>query len=91
MYWTAEEFGDFCFWLARNPQAGDVIKETGGARKVRWSVDGRGKRSGVRVIYFNRLADGTIWLLTMYSKNVAADVERRAVKRLKESINAKGP
>ena len=33
-YWTEEEYGDFCAWLARNPYAGDVIKQTGGCRKV---------------------------------------------------------
>lgn len=39
-YWTAEEFGDFCAWLALNPEAGDVIPKSGGVRKVRWSVAG---------------------------------------------------
>jgi len=43
-YWTPEEFGDFCAWLALNPEAGDVIPRSGGCRKVRWVVEGRGKR-----------------------------------------------
>ena len=60
-YWTPEEFGDFCAWLAFNPEAGDVIPRSG-CRKVRWVVEGRGKRGGVRIVYFNRLADGTVWL-----------------------------
>jgi hypothetical protein len=86
-YWTAEEFGDFCAWLALRPEAGDVIPGSSGCRKVRWSVHGRGKRGGARVIYFNRLADGRIWLLTMYSKAVQKDVERRALSKLRESID----
>jgi hypothetical protein len=85
-YWTEEEYGDFCAWLARNPFAGDVIKETGGCRKVRWGTRWGGKRGGVRVIYFNRLPDGHIWLLFMYSKNVKADVERKLLNRLRETI-----
>jgi hypothetical protein len=87
MYWTGKEFGDFCLYLALHPEAGDVICNSGGCRKVRWSVSGRGKRGGVRVIYFNRFAEGKVWLLTMYSKAVAADVERKAIKRLQESID----
>ena len=87
MYWTGDELGEFCLYLALHPEAGDVIRESGGCRKVRWSVGGRGKRGGVRVIYFNRLADGKVWLLTMYSKAIAADIERKAIKRLQESIN----
>ncbi len=86
-YWTAEEFGDFCAWLALRPEAGDVIPESGGCRKVRWSVGGRGKRGGARVIYVKRLAERKIWLLTMYSKAVQKDVERKVLSRLKEGID----
>jgi hypothetical protein len=42
--------------LAKNPNAGDVIAGAGGCRKVRWSMSDTGKSGGVRVIYFNRLA-----------------------------------
>jgi hypothetical protein len=86
-YWTAEEFGDFCAWLALNPDAGDVIPRSGGVRKVRWSIAGRGKRGGVRVIYFNRLPEGKVWLLTMYAKAVQKDIEAKLVKKLRESIH----
>ncbi|WP_338114215.1 transcriptional regulator [Thiorhodococcus mannitoliphagus] len=59
-YWTEEERGEFCVWIARNPLVGDVVPGTGGVRKVRWSMSGSGKQGGVRVIYYNRLADGRI-------------------------------
>jgi hypothetical protein len=42
----------FVDFIARNPEAGDVIPETGGVRKIRWSRQGSGKRGGVRVVYF---------------------------------------
>jgi hypothetical protein len=73
--------------LALNPEAGDVIPGSGGCRKVRWSVDGRGKRGGARVIYVNRLANGKIWLLTMYSKAVQKDVERKVLNKLRGKID----
>jgi hypothetical protein len=68
LHWTPEEFDDFCAWLALNPEVGDVIPRSGGCRKIRWAVEGRGKRGGVRVIHFNRLADGTVWLMAMYAR-----------------------
>ena len=68
-YWTEEEFGEFVAWLAANPEAGDVIPGSGGCRKVRWGRAEAGKRGGVRVIYYNQLPEGRIWLLLMYTKN----------------------
>lgn len=56
---------------------------------MRWSVSGQGKRGGVRVIYFNRLDDGHIWLLMIYAKNVRSTVDGRIVAKLRETIDAK--
>jgi hypothetical protein len=81
-YWTEDEYGDFCGWLARNPYAGVLMKETFGCRKIRWGINGRGKRGGARIIYVNHLDDGRIFLMTMYSKNVTSDVERKALRKL---------
>lgn len=85
-YWTDDERTEFAAFLSEHPNAGDVIPHSGGCRKVRWSRAGTGKRGGVRVIYFNQLADGSIVLLLIYSKNkqdsIAADVLRAIVKEL---------
>ena len=88
-YWTAEEFGDFCAWLALNPEAGDVIPRSGGCRKIRWAVEGRGKRGGVRVIYFNRLADGKVWLMTMYAKNVREGIDASILVKIRGTLDGK--
>ena len=88
-YWTPEEFGDFCAWLALNPEAGDVIPRSGGCRKVRWAVEGRGKRGGVRIIYFYHDDTMPLYLLLIYAKaereNWTQDEKRRA-QALTETI-----
>ncbi len=65
--WQEAERVEFINWIAANPEAGDVIRGSGGCRKVRWTSSGQGKRGGARVIYFNASTE-TIWLLIVYKK-----------------------
>lgn len=86
-YWTEEERGEFAAWLAQHPDAGDVVPRSGGVRKVRWTRAGTGKSGGVRVIYFNRLANGEIWLLLIYSKSVADNIPANVLRDLKKEFD----
>ena len=82
---TEEELGLLVDYLAWNPTAGDRIPGTGGVRKLRWGLEGRGKRGGARVIYFHHDADMPLYLLTAFAKNDRADLtqaERNGFKRL---------
>jgi len=82
---TEEERSDLVVFLGSNPEAGDLIPETGGVRKVRWSAQGRGKRGGVRVIYYFHSETLPLFLLTVYSKNQKANLtkaERNEFKKL---------
>lgn len=72
--WTNEEREAFVDYIARHPLVGDVIEGTGGVRKIRWGVAGRGKRGGVRVIYYYHDEALPIHLLTMFAKNESADI-----------------
>jgi hypothetical protein len=72
--------------LAHAPDAGDVITGSGGVRKIRWSRKGTGKRGGVRVVYFNRLANGEIWRLLIYAKSARDNVPANVLKQLKQEI-----
>jgi hypothetical protein len=70
--------------LMRRPEAGDVIAGTGGLRKLRFAdrTRGKGKRSGLRVIYYWRVAVDQFWLFTLYDKDESADLtasERKAL------------
>lgn len=85
--WSNAEREAFINWLAINPEVGDVIPVTEGLRKVRWSRQGMGKRGGVRVIYFNRLEEGVIWLLIVYAKAKFDNLPVAVLNALKEEIN----
>lgn len=86
-YWTEDERAAFASWLALSAEAGDVVPGSGGVRKVRWTRQGSGKRGGVRVIYFNRLDSGEIWLLLIYSKSVRDNVPAGVLKQLKQEMD----
>lgn len=85
-YWTEDERGEFVSWLAGNFEAGDVIPGTRGIRKVRWSRKGMGKRGGTRVVYYNRLASGQIWLLTIYAKSAKENIPAHILRAIAEEI-----
>jgi hypothetical protein len=80
--WSSKERYEFIDYIARNPLAGDEIPGTGGLRKVRWSRQGIGKRSGVRVIYFFYNERYPIFLLTVYPKGKQKDLTSDEKKKL---------
>ena len=70
--------------LARNPAKGDLLRGTGGFRKVRMRLPGRGRSGGARVIYYYLSADGIIYLVSLYAKNVQENLTAKQTKQLKE-------
>src|SRR3990167_3132619 len=84
--WGDEDRTAFVAFIAANPDAGDVVPGSGGLRKVRWGTAGRGKRGGVRVIYFNRLANGEIWLLLVYGKSMRENLPAHVLRQIKKEI-----
>jgi hypothetical protein len=73
--------------LLADPEAGAIIPGSGGVRKLRWGVAGRGKRGGIRVIYFLRTRHGQIWMLTLYAKTVAENISTNILKQIKDEID----
>lgn len=71
----------FIAWIAEHPMAGDVIPGADGARRIRWPVAGKGKRGGVRVIYFNLTEQGVVVLVAMYQKSDQANIQANDIKR----------
>jgi mRNA-degrading endonuclease RelE of RelBE toxin-antitoxin system len=77
---------DFFTWLSVNFEAGDVIPQSGGCRKIRWSLTGSGKRGGVRIIYFTQISKGEIWLLVIYKKSTQSTIPAHILKSIREVI-----
>lgn len=86
-YLSDEEYASLQWALAADPEAGALIPGSGGVRKVRWRVSGRGKRGGIRVIYYSRARQGVIWMLTVYAKNVQENIAPDILRRIREEID----
>jgi hypothetical protein len=74
--------------LAASPELGQVMPGTGGFRKMRWADlrRGKGKRGGLRIIYFYFDSEQQIWLMTLYGKDEASDLTPMEKKALKAAI-----
>jgi hypothetical protein len=87
-YLLEDEYHAFQTELASNPQLGDLMPGTGGFRKVRWadSRRGKGRRGGLRIIYYYFLSDQQIWLMTLFDKDEATDLTAKEKKVLKDAV-----
>lgn len=85
-YLTDEDYAALQRALMTQPGSGPVIPGTGGVRKLRWAAPGRGKRGGYRVIYYLRKANGVIWMLTMYPKNVSENISAHVLRQIREEV-----
>jgi len=74
-------------FLSKNPSAGEVVPGTGGCRKLRWALSGTGKRGGARVIYFNQLPQGYIFLIAIYAKSVTGDIPAHLLRIIKKACD----
>jgi hypothetical protein len=86
LYWEEEERGEFAAYIAAHPNAGDVVPESGGIRKVRWHRAGTGKSGGVRVIYFTRSDEGEVVLLTLYAKSKTDNLTGPKLKEIRRAL-----
>ena len=73
--------------LVEHPDVGAVIPGSGGLRKLRWKLQGRGKRGGARVIYFRKVAAERLYLLFLYPKNERSDLTRAQLQTLRQLVD----
>ena len=84
---TDEEYRRLQTALVNRPLSGTVIKGSGGLRKIRWAIEGRGKRGGVRVIYYWAAAYRRLLMLLVYSKSERDDLRPEQLKALRTIIS----
>lgn len=72
--------------LMERPESGPVIPGSGGLRKLRWAGSGRGKRGGLRIIYYHVTAEGEILLLHIYAKNEMENLDAAMTRQLKQLV-----
>ena len=89
-YLDSERYRQLQSALADNPELGDVMAGTGGFRKLRWADPrrGKGRRGGLRVIYYYFSTDQQIWLMAVYDKDETKDLTPKEKKILKNAIEA---
>ena len=81
-WWSDDDLRQLQNFLLATPDAGDVIPGGSGLRKLRWSAQGRGKRGGARVIYYQHVPGERIYLIYAYAKSAQANLTREQVKAL---------
>ena len=89
-YLNDDEYRGLQAELAGNPETGDTMPGTGGFRKMRWADvrRGKGRRGGLRIVYYHFRSDHQIWLMTLYDKDEASDLTVKEKKALKAAIES---
>ena len=87
-YLIDDDYRELQARLGANPELGDLMPGSGGFRKLRWADArrGKGRRGGLRIIYYHFKSDRQIWLMTLYDKNEASELTAKEKKALKASI-----
>ena len=85
-YLTGDEYLGLQGFLLKYPDAGKIVRGSGGVRKLRWAISGKGKSGGIRVIYYWKQQDDEIWLLTVYGKSERATIPGHILKKIAEEI-----
>ena len=86
-YLSDDQYAELQVALAEGPERGAIVPGSGGVRKLRWAQPGRGKRGGLRVIYYARTHEGVIWMLTIYAKNEEQNVPAHVLRKIKEELD----
>ena len=86
VYLDDDEYADLQQFMMRNPEAGNIVRGSGGVRKLRWRRQGGGKRGGLRVIYFVCYQPNEFWMLALYAKARQENVPAHILKQLKEAF-----
>jgi mRNA-degrading endonuclease RelE of RelBE toxin-antitoxin system len=85
-YLTDDEYVGLQGFMLKYPEAGKIVPGSGGVRKLRWSIAGKGKRGGVRVIYYFKKHEDEIWMLTIYGKSEMENIPAHILRQIAEEV-----
>ncbi|HLB48212.1 MAG TPA: hypothetical protein VJL59_14485 [Anaerolineales bacterium] len=85
-YLSDDEYLGLQVFLLKYPEAGKIVPGSGGVRKLRWAMAGRGKRGGARVIYYFKKPDSEIWMLTIYGKSQVENIPAHILRDIAEEL-----
>jgi hypothetical protein len=85
-YLEDEAYRELQLFIMDNPEAGDVVPGSGGVRKLRWGAKGKGKRGGLRVIYYVKYSPNEIWMLALYAKSKQSNAPAHILRQLRERM-----
>lgn len=85
-YLSEDEYLGLQQFLFKHPEAGQIVRGSGGVRKIRWAMRGTGKSGGARVIYYFKKQDDEIWLLTIYSKSETESIPAHILREIAKEI-----
>jgi hypothetical protein len=86
-FFNDDERAEVAAYIGQYPEAGDIMPGTGGVRKLRWGVEGRGKRAGVRVIYYYYNETIPVFLISVFAKNSKSNLSKAEVNAMKQLSN----
>lgn len=86
LFYDDDDYRKLQFALVLRPEAGKVIPESGGLRKLRWNIFGSGKRGGLRLIYYWDTPNDTIYMLFIYKKSKQEDLTPEQLKKLHKLV-----
>lgn len=81
-----DEYKNLQNHLAEHPECGDIIKGSGGLRKLRWKVEGRGKSGGIRNIYYYAKEKHLILMIFVYPKSKTSDLSQKQIEMLRKAF-----
>lgn len=84
VYLDDDEYAALQQFMILNPEAGQIVRGSGGVRKLRWVRAGMGKRGGLRIVYFVRYKPNEFWMLSIYSKAKYDNVSGHILRQLLE-------